>query len=131
MREDDLALFNDSLDRCLADPGFLDRFYDHFVTSSGEVAAMFAGVDMRRQKRALKASLYLTVLAADGNAPALEHLAVLARRHERLGIRRRLYDVWRECLMATVAEADPELGPEGQAVWRRVLEVGIERVAGP
>jgi hypothetical protein len=37
--EDDIRLFNDSLDRCVADPRFMDLFYDRFIGGSPEVSA--------------------------------------------------------------------------------------------
>ena len=63
MRETDIELFNDSLDRCSGRPGFLDRFYELFLASSDEVAEKFERTDFRKQTRVLKASLYIMMMA--------------------------------------------------------------------
>ncbi len=38
--------FNDSFERCINDPLFLDQFYEIFLASSDEVSAMFTDTDM-------------------------------------------------------------------------------------
>ena len=38
--------FNDSFERCINDPLFLDQFYEIFLASSDEVSAMFKDTDM-------------------------------------------------------------------------------------
>lgn len=123
--EDDIRLFNDSLDRCVADPRFMDVFYDRFIGGSPEVAAKFAATDMDKQKRLLKASLYTAMLTADGNGPALVHLELLGRHHRALGIGAELYDYWRDCLLATVKECGGLIDVRAADVWRRVLAVAI------
>ena len=130
LTEAEIQLFNDSLDRCIADPHFLDAFYERFVSSSEQVAARFAGTDMRRQKRALKASLYTAMLAADGNEPALEHLQTLRGRHQALGVTAAEYDGWLDCLLATVRQSGGELDVRTERTWRRVLEVAIRILSG-
>lgn len=125
LSEDDIRLFNDSLDRCVADPRFLDVFYDEFIGGSEEVAEKFAGTDMEKQKRLLKASLYTAMLAADGNGPALEHMERLAERHRELAIGPELYDDWLECLLSAVERSGGFIDVRAAEVWRRVLAVAI------
>lgn len=124
--ENDLRIFNDSLDRCLADERFLDLFYDRLVRSSPEVAEKFASTDMRRQKRMLKSSLYSAMLAANGNPPALEHLRQLEGLHRERGIGAELYDRWLDCLLEAVHACDPSADERVEATWRRVLAVAID-----
>ena len=121
-----IEAFNDSLDLCVGDPTFFDRFYDRFTGRSEEVDRMFQTVPMARQKRALKASLYTTLMAADGNEPAIRHLHSLGDMHRRLGIRRGHYELWLACLVATVDETPAIDGPAVQEAWQRVLERAIE-----
>ena len=78
MNEGDIALFNDSLERCTARHDFLDRFYQTFVASSKEVAEKFKHTDFERQKMVLKASLYTMMLAAMGKPEAEAHLERIA-----------------------------------------------------
>jgi hemoglobin-like flavoprotein len=129
LAEAEIQLFNDSLDRCVADPRFLDLFYDRFVGGSEAVAAKFADTDMRRQKRALKASLYTAMLAADGNEPALRHLEWLRDRHRSVGVAAADYGYWLDCLVATVRESGGEIDVRTERVWRKVLDVAIRRMS--
>jgi len=64
MEERILKCFDESFQRCCAEPRFLDIFYDRFLASSSKVREKFAKTDFVRQKRALRASLYLILLAA-------------------------------------------------------------------
>jgi hemoglobin-like flavoprotein len=126
--ERDLELFNDSLERCTRGPRFLERFYELFMASSPEVAAKFVDTDFRRQRRVLKISLYMMMLAAEGKLEADLHLERIARRHSRaeLRIRPELYDLWLECLLRAARESDPQFGAETEAAWRVILRRGIE-----
>jgi hemoglobin-like flavoprotein len=127
LTEHDLEQFNDSLERM---PGarFLERFYELFLASSPEVRAKFAHTDFRRQRRVLKVSLYLMMLAVEGRLEGRIHLDEIARRHGRggLGIQPELYDLWLECLIAAVREHDPRFDAETERAWRAVLRSGIE-----
>ena len=73
--------FSESLARCMADPGFLDRFYERFTSSSPEIAEKFKDTDFVRQKKALSSSLYLTVMAIEGGEGATTFLEGVAKRH--------------------------------------------------
>jgi hemoglobin-like flavoprotein len=121
-----------SLKRCLATPDFLHRFYDRFTESSEEVRAKFRKTEFPRQARVLADSLYVLAVAAQGSEEGLawRELDRLAERHDRahLDIRPELYDVWLECLIATVRDFDPEINPEIEAAWRQTLTVGIEHM---
>lgn len=123
--EDEIQIFNDSLDHCIAQPEFLDIFYEKLIGGSEAVAAKFEGVDMGHQKRALKASLYTAMLAADGNEPAIEHLRQLSVTHRGLSIQPEHYDLWLDCLIATVRESGGAFDVRVESAWRHVLEVAI------
>lgn len=127
MVEKDIELFNDSLERCTASADFLQRFYDLFLASSGEVAQKFAHTDFRKQTRLLRTSLYIMMLSSDD--PELgAHLQRLAQRHGRAGldIRPELYDLWLDCLLQAAAQFDPKFDDQAASAWRRVLQPGIE-----
>ena len=125
LAEEDIRIFNDSLDRMIAHPRSLDVFYDKFIGSSAAVAAKFARTDMAHQKRALRASLYTAMLAADGNRPAIEQLRHLSRGHRELGVGPELYDLWLECLIDTVRECGGDFDVRVERAWRDVLAVAI------
>ena len=128
--EEDIRIFNDSLDRYIAHPGSLDDFYSRLIGGSETVAAKFDGVDMTHQKRALRASLYTAMFAADGNQPAIEQLRVLRHRHSDLGIEPEHYDLWLDCLIASVRECAGTFDVRAERVWRAVLAVAIEIMRG-
>jgi hemoglobin-like flavoprotein len=120
--------FAESLSRCLADGGFLDRFYELFVESSPEIAEKFRETDFERQKQALSSSLYVMVMALERQAPALAYLERIARRHGRqdLDIRPGLYAVWLDCLVRAAKEYDPLFSKETEQLWRESMQFGIE-----
>lgn len=126
--EEYIELFNDSLERCIADPTFMDAFYDTFIGGSPEVAAMFVSTPMRRQKRLLKASLFTAMLAADDNLPAKEQLRRLAERHHHLHIPPELFDFWLESLISAARKCGGELDVRTEAAWRAVLGIAIDFV---
>jgi len=127
MQGDPISTFGESLDRCLADAGFLDRFYQHFMDSSPAIAERFVDTDFEKQKGALTQSLYLMVLAMQGGAAAIAYLDQVARRHGRteLNVEPQLYDIWLECLIRTVREHDPEFSDEIEQSWRQTMKFGI------
>ena len=123
-----LEQFEDSLHRCNADPGFLDRFYDRFLRSSPKVREKFLGTDFVRQKRMLQASLQLLLVAAqdDGKRPT-PYLDEVAARHSasQMAIGAELYDLWLDSLLAAVREVDPAWSAEVEHAWESVMTVGI------
>ncbi|MGH7680828.1 MAG: hypothetical protein ACRENN_02455 [Candidatus Eiseniibacteriota bacterium] len=125
-----LELFNDSLERCQANPGFLDRFYEIFIASDNTVAAKFAATDLKRQQLMLKTSLYL-LLEASGRNPSAEsilHLDRIALLHDRNhhDVPPAMYTLWLDCMLRAVRESDRMCNPEVESAWRAVLAHGVE-----
>ena len=127
MDEGDVALFNDSLERCRQTPGLLDRFYDLFVASSAEVAKKVEHTDFARQKRMLAISLYQLMSFVDGFPEGGIHFDRIAKRHGRdgLGIKPHLYDAWLDCFIRAVSEYDPHFSADVERAWRTILGRGI------
>ena len=127
MRERDVELFNDSIERCSCRPDFLRRFYTLFLASSDTIAKKFEHTDLRKQARLLKTSLYIIMLAS-GESERIVHLERLAKRHSRaeLDIKPELYDLWLDRMVQAIKEFDPMFDPETETAWRRVLQPGIE-----
>ena len=123
-----LREFEASLERCSADPDFLDLFYGNFLGSSPKVREKFAGTDFDRQKKALRASFDTMLLAArdEVNGPA-PHLAPLAERHgaRQLRIGAELYDLWLDSLLKAVKTCDPGWSEEVEAAWEAVMGASI------
>jgi hemoglobin-like flavoprotein len=123
-----LEIFDDSLRRCTSDKRFFDRFYERFLASSPRVREKFANTDFVRQKRALKASLHLILMAAQDPEKGPDfYLREVAERHSsaQLDIGAELYDLWLDSLLASVRETDPEYGPEVEQAWESAMGIGI------
>ena len=129
MDEQTIETFEQSLRRCDADPEFLDIFYDRFLASSPKVKSKFADTDFHRQKRLLRASFYLILLASEDPTDGPErYLGHLAARHSTrdLDVGAELYDLWLDSLLASVKECDPEYNPEVEAAWEKMMGIGID-----
>lgn len=121
-----IATFHDSLDRCNRIPEFIDLFYERFLGSSPEIQARFEGVDLDRQKRMIKTSLYVSMLVADLNEAATSMLRRVADRHVELEISDHEYDLWMSSLLDTVKECDRSYSSEVEEAWKLVMSRGIE-----
>ena len=124
-----LDAFDESLARCNAKPGFLDRFYERFLAMSPKVSEKFQNTHFVRQKRALRASFHMMLLAAgDGEFGAERYLNSLAKSHSRseLDVGAELYDYWLDGLLATVREFDKHWDHDVEAAWEQVMGVGIQ-----
>ncbi len=126
--EPEIALYNDSLERCSEHHDFLERFYEVFAASSAEVAEKLGHTSIAQQAILLKASLYVMMMVNWVKPEANAHLERIALVHSRQGldIRPELYDVWLDCLIATVKEFDPLADAAVERAWRQVLAPGIE-----
>lgn len=128
MEQKILEALDRSLERCTSRPGFFDRFYEKFLASSPKVREKFTNTDFVHQKRALKASLQMILLAAEDpeKGPA-RYLSEIAEQHSARGldIGAELYDLWLDSLLETVKECDPEHDPEVSKAWEDVMMVGI------
>jgi hemoglobin-like flavoprotein len=123
-----VVTFHSSLERAAAHARFADVFYARFMASSAAVAAIFAGVDVGKLKRKLRASLHVMTLAAD-DAPGTDlYLDYLGAVHTQLDIRPEMYDAWLDALVGTVAECDPEFCGAIERAWRSVIGAGVARI---
>ena len=128
MEERLLGIVDSSLQRCTREPRFFDRFYERFLAASPKVRERFAQTNFVRQKRALRGSLWMMLLAAEDEVHGPErYLAPLAEQHgtHQLGIGAELYDLWLDSLLATVKEVDASWSPAVEHAWESVMTVGI------
>jgi hemoglobin-like flavoprotein len=59
--------------------------------------------------------------------PGLEmYLEMLGNIHRRLDVEPRFFTLWREALLATLAEQDPEFNAEIRGSWERIIERVID-----
>lgn len=135
LKEKDIQLFNDSLERCLSGEGFIEGFYDRFMHASPQIAEMFKHTDMDRQYRMLRSSIYLCMMAAKNLIQVRGRLVELGDRHNELGVRPLYYSFWLESLVAAVRVFDPRFSDQIEDIWRTVMAPGIRvlisRYTGP
>ena len=117
--------FNDSFERCINDPLFLDEFYEIFLSSSDEVSAMFEDTDMGTQKAMLMTSL-VYMSRAHNDSPGL--LSSIAEKHNKnhLNIKPYLYMLWLDSLIAAARSIDPLFDKKTEGLWRETLQPGID-----
>ena len=123
-----IARFDTSLARCLAEEAFLTRFYELFVESSPAIAEKFRDTDFERQRRAMGASLYVIVLALEQGEAAMIYLDQIAKQHghEDLDVPPDMYDTWRDCLLQSVKEYDPMYSDGIEQAWRKATDFAID-----
>ena len=128
----DLSLFKRSLARCTAKKNFLDRFYQRLLAASPDVALLFRDTDLVRQKLLLKRSLSILMMFAldEQLTRATLDLQALAEVHHRRRIAAPLYDLWLDCMLATVRECDPRYDAAVERAWRLTLAPGIAFMKG-
>lgn len=125
-RERVARIFNDSLERCLTRKGFLEAVYERFAGASDEIAALFAPADAARQRRMMKAALFLCATAYAVDAPEARVLRAMGRRHRGYGIRPGHYELWLSVLCEVASEYDSNFDHVTVAAWETALRRGIE-----
>jgi truncated hemoglobin YjbI len=117
----------ESLGRCVACETFLQRFYELFMASSQEVAELFRTTDFERQKRVLRDSLYVMLVAAGTTrGPAHDELERLARRHRDMAVTDDMFTLWLDALIVAAREHDTHFTDELENDWRLSLSGPIE-----
>jgi hemoglobin-like flavoprotein len=121
-------IYHDSFERCLAIPGFFNRFYELFLDSSPAIQEKFKNTDFRKQIQMVKKSLYRLTMATTQSKESLAELGRVKKTHSRdqLNIEPYMYDLWLDSLLQTVKEYDKAWTPEVETSWRRVFEPYIE-----
>jgi hemoglobin-like flavoprotein len=128
MQQSDINLFRDSLSRVTAQDGFFDSFYDHFISQSDELAAIFRHQDMAQLKGKLRSTLEMVAQTAEGQPGIDMYLEMLGRTHQRLNVERRHFDMWQAALVDTVAIFDEAYSDRIGAAWSQVISAVIERL---
>ena len=119
--------FNESFERCVNDPLFLDRFYEIFLASSDEVNLMFRNTDMETQKVMLLSSMAYMTNAYNNES---NFLLKVADRHNKknLNIKPYLYPLWLDSLLAAAKSIDPLFEKNTEKLWRKILQPGIDQM---
>lgn len=120
----------DSLGRCVECPTFVERFYELFMASSPKVGELFRDTDFERQKRVLKDSLYVMLVAAGTTkGPAHDEIERLAKFHRDIGVSHDMLSLWLDALVEAAREHDTHFTDELEKDWRASLAGPIELLA--
>ncbi len=124
------ALVQESFERCEAAGDFAEKFYAVFLNASPKIAPHFAATDFEKQRKLLRATVYLLVTRDVDDPQAFAALERIGRSHSRseLNIRPALYDLWLDSVCSTATQLDPDWTPELEAAWREQLRPGIEAI---
>lgn len=128
MYSDDLRIFRESLARVVQRAGFFDRFYARFMACSDEIAVLFRHRNMEQLKQKLRDALEVTADTAEGLPGTNLYMELLGRIHSRLQVTRRHFGLWRDALLDTVADDDPEYSFRVRLAWQRVIDSVIEQM---
>jgi hemoglobin-like flavoprotein len=102
----------------------VDTFYARLFAAAPAVEPLFAGADMREQKRKLLATLVLLRRSLRDLGPLVPKLRELGRRHAAYGARPEHYPVVGEVLVASMAAvAGAAWRPEFQRAWAQAVDV--------
>ena len=124
------ALFNASLARvtdATREAAFFDDFYRRFVAADPAIEAKFRDTDFAKQKQMLRES-FQEMNHFCGSLQSNTYIITLARIHGSRGrdIPVHMFDIWLECLVATVKELDPEYTDSVELAWRIIMTPGIQ-----
>lgn len=113
-----------SYGRCLRAGGFIERFYEIFLSSHPDIAPMFEKTDFRQQRLALRRGISIAISHAAGMGMVQRSVGEMAQVHSRKGrtpVRPTLYGYWIDSLLAAVRETDPEANPALIERWRTAM----------
>jgi len=120
----------ESFERCDAQGAFADTFYKIFLSKSQEIRDMFKNTNFPRQKKLLRASVYILVLQDITTPKAQNIMSKIGATHSRskLDIPPRLYPVWLDSLCETIATHDPDYSETLEAHWREIMSEPIRHI---
>lgn len=107
-----------------------ERFYARLLNADPRISQLFARTDFARQRDLFLRGICSLLDFSDGKAAgrlAIERLGELHSR-KRMNIAPEMFVIWVDCLMATLAELDPQFSPELEQRWRQALQPGIDRI---
>ncbi len=128
--KEDIARVRLSYGRAIAKRGFLERFYNVFLSSDSGIAKKFANTDLDKQQELLAMSVNMVILFPQENKIAKNAVSRIRTSHgsSELAIEPRFFDLWRESLILAVSEHDPEFDAELEVSWQKVLQIAIDYI---
>jgi truncated hemoglobin YjbI len=127
VNHDAIQRTRESLGRCVECDTFLQRFYELFLASSPEVAELFRNTDFERQKKVLRDSLYVMLVAAGTTkGPAHDEVERLAKLHRDVGVTHGMFTLWLDALIEAAREHDTHFSDELEKDWRASMSGPME-----
>ncbi|MGK0289255.1 MAG: hemoglobin-like flavoprotein, partial [bacterium] len=130
---DNLAFPNiqTSLNRCLMKDGFIDRFYEIFLSSDPKIKPRFANTNFDAQMKLLRYGINLAVQFANRDELAANIISRLGTKHnvQNLNINPELYPFWTNSLIKALSEFDDEFTAQLENEWRTALQLAIDEMA--
>ena len=127
MNTEDIISIRDSYIRCISQNDFPAAFYDKFINSSPTIQDKFKDVFNIKKRVMVTRGLNSIIKLAENSEPE-ESLKELARKHDRnnLDISPSLYPGYKQYMLKTLEEFDPEFNHELKKLWTEVIDTGIE-----
>ncbi len=128
--EKTLESFYNSFETCVAQPRFLERFYELFIGASPEVQEKFKATDLKEQIRVVRKSMLVLMMASLETEEVAGEIARLGQSHGRQGMRigPHLYELWLASLVQAASEFDPKWSRGVGDSWRKMFEPYIARL---
>ncbi|MHA0982086.1 globin [Kosakonia cowanii] len=123
-------LFEASLSRVFPDDekrAFFNAFYTTFMHMSPETEQHFARLENEEGQQLVYKSFF-AMLAVDGALFVPDFLERLAREQSTDGLRLppRFFALWREAMLITVRQRDPQCDEETLTAWAMAIAPGLE-----
>jgi hemoglobin-like flavoprotein len=119
--------FNESFERYVNNPFFLDSFYELFLSSSDEVRLMFKDTEMEIQKVMLATSMAYMTAAYNSKSDLLSKIADKHNKNN-LNINPHLYPLWLDSLIAAAKSIEPLFDMDTEKLWRKIMQPGIDHM---
>lgn len=125
-----IRVVQESYGRCLANGKMIETFYQHFLSSSDEVAEKFKNTDFEQQYKLLRHGLNLMIMFAEGNVAGQAGISRIRESHSkhRLNIAPHFYPVWKSSLLKAISQHDRKFDSQVREAWSDLLEVGIRHI---
>jgi len=119
-----------SFERCDSHGSFTDVFYEILLGKSDEIRKHFKSTNFEKQKKLLRASVYILVLQDISSPKAQNILNKIGATHSKsqLNIPPNLYSIWLDSLCETLQKNDPEYDEVLESHWREIMREPIDYI---
>lgn len=107
---------------------FYDAFYRNLMAKDPIIKTFFRDTDMERQYQSLaKMVVYFALNSGSDSVHGSSYVTKTIELHNReLQIPKRLFTLWQQALLETLAQFDPEFTPELSQYWQEAMTIFTE-----